>query len=285
MPWRLRAGSSGQLLERRVGLIDIDGVPWRVATVGAGPPLLLVNGIGAAIETWAPLEPHLAGFTVVSFDAPGAGRSGPVHPLLPMRALATRVVELLDRQGHEQLDVLGYSWGGALAQQLAYQAPERVRRLVLCGTTCGLGGTPGSPRAFAALAPRPGRPPNLVGYTGQLLAIARWTSLPWLHQIGQPTLVLAGGEDPVVPLGNARLLARRIPDSRIHVVDGAGHLFMIDQAEAMAELVRWFLEASDGELAATAGLSLASVPPKVKPRLSRRAQGLRHRVFTRGPRC
>src|SRR2546430_10947781 len=117
--WRFRRRFGGQS-ERWVGLVDIDGVPWRVATAGTGPPLLLVNGIGAGIETWAPFEPYLAGFTVVSFDAPGAGGSGPVNPLLPMRALAARVVELLDHQGHEQLDVLGYSWGGARALPAAY---------------------------------------------------------------------------------------------------------------------------------------------------------------------
>lgn len=68
-------------------------------------------------------------------------------------------------------------------------------------------------------------------------------------------------------------------------MDGAGHLFMLDQAEAMAELVRWFLGASDDELAVTAGLSLASVPPTPKPCLSRRRQVLRYRLFTRGPQC
>lgn len=279
-------------LERRVGLVRVGSGPVRVATRGHGPPLLLVNGIGASIETWDPFESRLKGFTVISFDAPGLGESGHLHSLMPMRALAGLVVELLDSLGHNRVDVLGYSWGGALAQQLAYQAPERVRRLVLCGTTCGLGGVLGSPRALAALAtpywfhspshhrrapreldtgegqpisgrlrppgdPRPHRPPNLVGYAGQLLAIAGWTSLPWLHRIPQPTLVVAGDADPVVPLANAQLLARRIPDSRLHIVEGGGHLFLLEQAGAIVGLVQWFLRAPDGELAATTG----TLPP------------------------
>src|SRR2546430_10367335 len=62
--WRFRRRFGGQS-ERWVGLVDIDGVPWRVATAGTGPPLLLVNGIGAGMETWAPFEPHLAGFRVI----------------------------------------------------------------------------------------------------------------------------------------------------------------------------------------------------------------------------
>lgn len=268
MAWRW-ARPRGRL-ERRVGLVTVGSGPVRVATRGHGPPLLLVNGIGASIETWDPFESRLKGFTVISFDAPGLGESGHLHSLMRMRALAGLVVELLDSLGHYRVDVLGYSWGGALAQQLAYQAPERVRRLVLCGTTCGLGGVLGSPRALAALATPywfhspshhrrapPDRPPSLVGYAGQLLAIAGWTSLPWLHRIPQPTLVVAGDDDPVVPLANAQLLARRIPDSRLHIVEGGGHLFLLEQAEATVGLIQWFLRAPHGELAATAG----TLPP------------------------
>jgi pimeloyl-ACP methyl ester carboxylesterase len=62
-----------------------------------------------------------------------------------------------------------------------------------------------------------------------MLAISGWTSLPWLHTIRAPTLVLAGDEDPIVPPANARLLSRCIPDARLHLVRGGGHLFPLDQ--------------------------------------------------------
>jgi pimeloyl-ACP methyl ester carboxylesterase len=86
-----------------------------------------------------------------------------------------------------------------------------------------------------------GEPPSLVGYAGQVYAITGWSSFPWLHRLRQPTLVLAGDDDPIVPLVNGRILARRIPGARLEVVRGGGHLFLLEEAEAMAELVAEFL--------------------------------------------
>jgi pimeloyl-ACP methyl ester carboxylesterase len=83
--------------------------------------------------------------------------------------------------------------------------------------------------------------PSTWGYLGQLFAIGGWTSLPWLHRLRQPTLVLAGDDDPIVPLLNGRILARRIPDARLHVVDGGGHLFLLEQPARIAAAVAGFL--------------------------------------------
>ena len=68
-----------------------------------------------------------------------------------------------------------------------------------------------------------------------------WTSLPWLHKLPQPTLVLNGDDDPIVPLINGRILARRIPDARLHVVRGGGHLFLLERPAETADLVTQFL--------------------------------------------
>ena len=158
--------------------------------------------------------------------------------------LARLALALLDELGFDRVAVLGYSFGGMVAQQLARSAPERVDRLVLAATTCGMGAVPGRPEALAALwtpwryysasyfdlvAPttfggraragvesaqrevRLGRPPSMIGYGQQLFALAGWTSLPWLHQIASPTLVICGDDDPIVPVVNGRVLARRIP--------------------------------------------------------------------------
>ena len=74
--------------------------------------------------------------------------------------------------------------------------------------------------------------PSPLGYAFQLYAIAGWSSLPWLHRLRTPTLVVAGDDDPVIPLANARLMAHRIPDARLHVVRGGGHLFLLDEPES-----------------------------------------------------
>ena len=87
---------------------------------------------------------------------------------------------------------------------------------------------------------RPARPPMRRNYADQLSAIQRWSSLLWLHTLRQRTLVLASDDDPIVRLVNGRLLANRIPDARLHVVEGGGHLFLYTRGAELAEIVRDF---------------------------------------------
>ncbi len=249
----------------------------RVAEAGSGPPLLLVNGIGAGFQTWWPFARRLSQRRrLIMFDAPGAGGSPLLRWSARMPGLARLVVELCDALGETQVDVLGYSWGGVLAQQFAHDAPQRVRRLALASTSPGVGGRlpslgvlalVSSPLPFLsrtyltriapvvyggewrrgrATAPRErGRwleySPNLIGSFQQLYAISWWTSLPWLHRITAPTLVFSGNQDPLVPVQNAHLLARQIPRARLELIPGGGHFWMLEQPEASAALVDEFL--------------------------------------------
>jgi poly(3-hydroxyoctanoate) depolymerase len=249
----------------------------RVAEAGSGPPLLLMNGIGAGFQTWWPLARRLSqSRRLIMFDAPGAGGSPQLRRPERMPGLARLVVELCDALGEAQVDVLGYSWGGVLAQQFAHDAPQRVRRLVLASTTPGLGGRLPSPGVLALVssplpylsktyltaigpavyggewrrdggtAPRElarwlEHSPNLIGHFQQLYAISWWTSLPWLHRVTAPTLVLSGTGDPLVPVQNAYLLARQIPRARLELIPGGGHFWTLEQPEASAALVEEFL--------------------------------------------
>jgi pimeloyl-ACP methyl ester carboxylesterase len=86
------------------------------------------------------------------------------------------------------------------------------------------------------------RPPDLLGYAYQLFAIGSWSSLPWLHRVRVPTLVVAGDDDPSVPLPNARLLAARLANARLHVIRGGGHLFLLDESALAADAIRAFLD-------------------------------------------
>lgn len=248
-----------------------------VQNPGVGRPLLLINGIGATGDLFDPLRRHLGDRETIAFDAPGIG--GSPGSLLPfsMRSLAATVAGLIDELGHDDVDVLGLSWGGALAQELARRHPDVVHRLILTATMPGVTSIPGRPAAVAILmsparyyspeylkriAPtlyggairsrpdlldehakqRAARPPSQLGYLYQLSAIQRWSSLPWLHRLPQRTLVLAGDDDPIVRLSNGRLLANRIPDARLHVVEGGGHLFLFTRSEEMAGLIVDFLD-------------------------------------------
>ncbi|HEV2502637.1 MAG TPA: poly(3-hydroxyalkanoate) depolymerase [Mesorhizobium sp.] len=238
----------------------------------ARTPLLLLNGIGASLEMLTPFADALADREIVAFDVPGSGKSEAT--ILPYRLwmLSMLASGVLDQLGYGRVDVLGVSWGGALAQQFALQNPRRCRKLVLAATSQGMLMVP--PRLSVLskfMTPRrfndPGyrkqiageiyggkartehllveefRTTSRRGYLYQQLALVGWTSMPWLPLLAQPTLVLAGDDDPVVPLANARVLSMLIRDSRLRVLND-GHLFLISSAEEAANAVREFLDAN-----------------------------------------
>jgi poly(3-hydroxyalkanoate) depolymerase len=236
-------------------------------------PLLLFNGIGANIELVEPFLDALDGIEAVIFDMPGVG--GSPAPALPYRPwmLARLSARLLDQLGHERVDVLGVSWGGALAQQFAFQQAKRCRRLVLAATSPGHLMVPGKLTVLLKMAtPRRYKDPDYMsriageiyggalrgspelarnhlrhvrwssdyGYYLQLVAGFGWSSLPWLRLLVQPTLVMAGTDDPLVPVANGRILARLIPHARLVTIDD-GHLFLVTSAGKSAAIISEFL--------------------------------------------
>ena len=78
------------------------------------------------------------------------------------------------------------------------------------------------------------------GYYLQLFASFGWSSLPWLRRLAQPTLVIAGSDDPLVPVINARILARLIPNARLVTIND-GHLFLVTSADDSAKIISAFL--------------------------------------------
>lgn len=246
----------------------------------SGHPILLVNGIGGNVEMWGALEERLSrSARTIVFDSPGTGRSStPLYPL-PVSMLARLLARTLDELGHRRVDVLGFSLGGLVAQQLARDRPERVRRLVLAATGCGWGSLPGTTPALVALAiplryhsrriyeetnrllgpvdaaalrrlngfttARVRNPPSMLGYAYQLSAAATWTSLPWIARVRVPALVLHGDSDRLSPSANGVQLARLLPDSRLHLLRGEGHFFAFDpRSRAMALLEDFFTSES-----------------------------------------
>src|SRR3546814_8947778 len=187
--------------------VHVYGLSRRVARwrEGApGTPLLFLNGIVADIAAAAPLLAQIDGREVVSLDMPGVG--GSPDALLPYGAptFAAVLVEIADRLGHKAIDVAGFSWGGALAQQVAIQFPGRVRRLVLMATTPSVG-APGI--GWAALLDDDMLASGLklptatpLGLAYQSMAMAGWTSAAMLpHLKDMPVLILMGERDGVVP--------------------------------------------------------------------------------------
>lgn len=257
--------------------VRIDGLRLRIVRHGDGAPLLLINGLGAPLEMWRPLVRHLGGYEVITFDMPGCGLSSTPRRPLGMRALARIVETLMQTVRRSHAHVLGYSLGGLVAQELAYRHPARVDRLVLCATTPGFPSLPPRPlAAWLMLTPtryndpasaqmivpviaggrtsrdrrvldanipnRLAHAPSLAGYLHQLYAAGGFSSHMWIRRIKQRTLILAGDDDPLVPLTNARYLSRAIPGAKLHVMAGAGHLMLIDEPRPAAALIRNFLE-------------------------------------------
>ena len=241
---------------------------------GGGAPLLLVHGLGYTRQGWGPQRALLARrYRVLSYDNRGIGESEIPPGPYTVAELAGDALQVLDEAGVEGAHVLGASLGGMVAQLLAAEHADRVDRLVLAGTT------PGGAKAFplpqqtlalmaeaAALPPEvalrrfvenalaPGssfvdevfayrqrHPPDPAGWAAQAAAGATWDADGRLAQISAPTLVVAGTADAVVDPRNARLLADAIPNARLELIDGAGHLPFWERAEEFAALVERFL--------------------------------------------
>jgi len=249
---------------------------------GAGEPLLLITGFTISSAVFDPvLDLYAGAFECITYDNRGSGRSGaPLHPT-SMAELAADAARLLDALEIDSAHVYGLSMGGMVAQELALRFPERVRGLILGGTT------PGGPRAvrpalseLGALAAasagalhEEGRPwlgawlfspefrrdqPERVR---ELLrhfdrhrapahgALAHWWATVYhdtvsrLGRIQAPTLVLHGERDAMAPVANARLLAERIPDAQLVLVEAAGHAYLLERPEEAFTALAGWLEA------------------------------------------
>lgn len=247
---------------------------WHERASGGGSqkhkPLLMLNGIGMNLELLEPLARALPEREVICFDMPGIGSSP--DPILPytIPSMALTTAALLDRLGIAEVDILGISWGGALAQQFAFQHRARTGRIVLAATAAGATMVPGNPAMLAHLSdPREytvertlrrnlasiyngggsgkvslnaAKAPSPLGFSYQMMAFAGWSSVPFLPLLDMPVIVMADEEDQLVPPANAHFLHNAIPHSRIEMFHGGGHLFMLSQRDRFIAKLRGFLD-------------------------------------------
>ena len=247
---------------------------WRWNMPSDHPPILFFNGIGANIEAVAPLAEALTERRFIMFDMPGVG--GSPEPLVPYNTftMSWTAKELLKRFDAGAVDVMGVSWGGAMAQHFTLQHGSHVRRLILAATTAGMLMLPGNPAALSKMVdPRRyidaafmekhfmtlyggltgGKsehisrltPPTPRGYVYQLLAMLGWTSAPALPFLKKPVLIMMGEDDQIVPLANGKFLEMLIPGSRLEVFEQGGHLFMLTHRDQTLLSMRGFLDAPD----------------------------------------
>ncbi|MBV7266875.1 alpha/beta fold hydrolase [Erythrobacter sp. WH131] len=266
---------------KEVGGRTLRVATWRLDEPSDQPPILFFNGIGANIEAVAPFAATLSERGFIMFDMPGVGESpDPVVPYNPF-TISWTASQLLNNLGIDEVDVMGISWGGGIAQHFAMQHPGRTRRLVLIATSAGMLMIPGSPKALSKMA-NPRRyvdadymiknfetlygeglgktsgkkghmallkPPSPRGYMYQLLCMLGWTSAPALpFLLRKKTLIMMGDDDAIVPLANGKFLSWLIPNSEMVVMKGGGHLFLLSHKDESVEAIRDFLDAVPAEI-------------------------------------
>ena len=264
---------------RVLHFVRVDGHLIRVSVRGEGRPLLLIMGLGGNIEMWDPLERALnaRGVQTIAYDASGTGESPARIVPLRMHGLARQAAHLLDALGHPRADILGVSFGGAVAQELTLTHQHRIRRLVLASTMCGLGGVPGNPLALVApgdtaallladlhaphrrhplrtaseRGPRPHPPPD----RGPPSSPAQPVGLPRTARGRAPVGRASRGCtasahrpscSPARPTPSSHPSTRGsspdcIPGSELEIVPDAGHLLLMDHAERSAIRIAQFL--------------------------------------------
>ncbi len=243
---------------------------------GKGEPILLIMGLSYASCMWHRSRPVLAAhYRTIAFDNRGVGQSDMPPGPYSILGMAQDAAAVLDAAGARSAHVFGVSMGGMIAQEFALQFPERVRSLILgCSAAGGPTAQPADPAAIAMLqatswmsaedaaqAAVPfiydsGTPRARIdedidirrpwfarreAYLAQLQAILAWESYSRLPQMAAPTLVIHGQADRLVPVGNGKILAERIPGAKLVLLERAGHLFSTDQPDAAHKAVLEFL--------------------------------------------
>jgi pimeloyl-ACP methyl ester carboxylesterase len=243
---------------------------------GHGEPMLLIMGLGYPSAAWYRTRPVLSPkYRTIVFDNRGVGRTDMPPGPYPIPVMASDAATVLDAAGEESAHVFGISMGGMIAQEFALQYPKRVRSLIL---GCTAAGGPTAVRAEAdatqmvlarsamtgeeaaqAAIPfiyHPDTPRTLIeedlkvrepwfphpdAYTAQLQGILAWEGYSRIAQIAAPTLVIHGEADRLVPPGNGKLIAEKIPGAKLVLIPRASHIFPTDQPEAANKAILDFL--------------------------------------------
>jgi pimeloyl-ACP methyl ester carboxylesterase len=248
---------------------------------GQGEPLLMIMGLNASLLSWGTTVPaRLAErYRVILFDNRGAGRTDQPDGPYTMAQMAADAVGLLDALDIPSAHVFGGSMGGMIAQHVALNHADRVRKLILGCTMCGgQHAVSAAPEVLAYLVPDPTLTPFEVAWRGVpicyppefvaankplleevLLAACEYPTRPAayeaqigaimnshdtydrLPQLQVPTLVLTGNHDVLIPPENSRILAERIPNAQLHEIDSAGHVFHISHPDATLAAMITFL--------------------------------------------
>ncbi len=261
---------------------QLSGLKLYYETAGSGPPLVLIMGLAGHAGWWDPeiITELSRDFRLLLFDNRDSGRSSLSPGPYSIRDMVDDTMALMHLAGMGEANILGFSMGGMIAQELVTARPGLVRRLVLVSTTPGTTfGVPPSPEAQAGLAMdrsaltpeqaadlfvkvlySPGwvasshgritetqarlasYPIKEEGYRRQLLAISGFDAGRRLREVETPTLILHGTADLLVPVENAKKLGELISGAKVELFEGAGHACWGEEPKRFVDLVKAFLE-------------------------------------------
>ncbi len=260
----------------------LDGLDFYYERAGAGAPLLFISGTGGDLRVKPSVMdgPFPKAFDTIAYDQRGLGQSAKPDVAYTMADYADDAARLMDFAGWKTANVVGVSFGGMVAQELALRHPARIERLVLCCTSPGGAGGASFPFheidhmsreerarhmipisdtrrdaawaaanpdqyaqfvAMAAADPYADEPGRAMGARRQLEARAKHDTFDRLHQVACPVMIAAGRYDGIAPPDRQEAMARRIPHAQLRFFDG-GHLFMLQDRAAFPAIVE-FLQA------------------------------------------
>lgn len=254
---------------------NVNGLSVAYERTGEGPALVLLHGFTHDSRVWRPqLESLSAQFTVIAWDAPGAGQSSDPPETFGIGDWADCLAWLLDAIGLQQAHILGLSWGGLLAQEFYRRHCARVLSLVLADTYAGWKGSLPEPipeerlaacLRDASLPPREFVPRYLpgmfsesptqenreelasimsdfhtVGFRLMATALAQADTRDLLPNIRVPTLLVWGDADKRSPMSVAYQIRDAIPGARLAVISGAGHVSNLEEPAQFNTIVRDF---------------------------------------------
>ena len=268
-------------MEHRLEEAPVGAYRLRYVDEGTGTPVVLIHGLAGDHSGWlAQIEVLRQNYRVIAFDNRGAGKSTQIDEAVTTAELATDTLLLMDHLEIPRAHVVGRSMGGAVAQHMALQAPERIISLTLCASFAQLDPLGRRvllnmrealewrmnwadharhsvqnfvsadffnryPERVAAIEALIGGETRLPAcYVRQNEACQRHDTAAELHRIVQPTLIMAGDSDPICSLSATGVLSAGLPNARTEIFSGASHFFLMEQPDKFIQVLTHWLAAN-----------------------------------------
>lgn len=269
-------------MEQQLKFADVGRYKIRYLDVGQGTPVVLIHGLAGDYSAWtAQIQALKDRYRVIAFDNRGAGESTQIDEPISTLDLARDTLGLMDVLGVRRAHVVGRSMGGAVAQHMALEAPERVISLTLCASFAQLdplgrrvllnmrealewrmswadharhsvqnfvsaGFFNQYPERVAAIEALIGGETRLPAcYSRQNEACQNHNTVPELHKIKQATLVMAGDADPICSLTATEVLSKGLPNVKTEIFEKASHFFLMEQPQKFNQLLEAWLKQND----------------------------------------